>query len=122
MNSWLNIDYTMMINGLDLGDEEQNKLALANGYSVDAQLITDAYDAAMANGKPDPVIPVPLSAAGPVTQDLIDKGKTLMATSITCSPEDFDATWDAGIADWLASGAQAVIDERAQKYDEYMAQ
>lgn len=122
MNSWLNIDYTFPINGLDLGDEELNLKAMAAGYAVDAQLITDAYDYAMVNGKPDPVIPVPLSAAGPVTQDLTDKGKTLMATSITCDPEDFDATWDAGIADWLASGAQAVIDERAQKYDEYMAQ
>jgi len=122
MNSWLNIDYTFPINGLDLGDEELNMKAMAAGYAVDAQLVTDAYNYAMANGKPDPVIPVPLSAAGPVTQDLIDKGKTLMATSVTCSPDDFDATWDAGIADWLASGAQAVIDERAQKYDEYTAQ
>ena len=122
MNSWLNIDYTFPINGLDLGDDELNMQAMAAGYAVDAQLINDAYDYAMVNGKPDPVIPVPLSAAGPVTQDLTDKGKTLMATSVTCDPEDFDATWDAGIADWLASGAQAVIDERGMKYDEYMAQ
>jgi putative aldouronate transport system substrate-binding protein len=122
MNSWLNIDYTMMINGLDLGDAELNKEATAAGYAVDSELIVKAYDDAMRNSTPGPVIPVPLSAAGPVTQVLTDKGKEWMANAITCSPDDFEAEWEEGKADWLASGAQDVIDERAVKYDEYMAQ
>ena len=119
MNSGQNLDYTFPINGVDLGSDELNAKAIANGYSVEPALVTMAYDAAMKNGVPLPVIPVPLSAAGPVSQTLTDKGKTLMAESITCSPEEFDAVWDAGIADWLASGAQEVIDERAMKYDEF---
>jgi hypothetical protein len=35
---------------------------------------------------------------------------------ITCPPNQFDAVWDAQIKDWFASGAQAVLDERRQKY------
>jgi putative aldouronate transport system substrate-binding protein len=122
MNSGQNIDYTIMINGLDLGDEEKNKMAIASAYPFDADLIMKAYEDATTNGLSDPVIPVPLSAAGPVSQTLTDKGKTLMAEAITCAPEDFDSIWEAAIQDWLASGAQEVIDERAVAYDEYVGQ
>jgi hypothetical protein len=33
-----------------------------------------------------------------------------------CSPAQFDTLWSDLINDWLASGAQAVIDERRAKY------
>jgi putative aldouronate transport system substrate-binding protein len=69
----------------------------------------------------EPMLVVPgltLTAAGPVTQTLIDKDKALLCEAITAPVAEFDAVYDAGIADWLASGAQAVIDERAAKYYE----
>lgn len=118
MNSAQNIDYTIMINGLDVGDEAKNAKALANAYTVEPELIVTAYENAMRNGRPALIVPVELSAAGPVTQVLVDKGKTLMAEAVTAKPENFDKAWDDGIADWLAAGAQAVIDERAAKYIE----
>lgn len=118
MNSAQNIDYTIMINGLDIGDPAKYSQALALSYPVDSQLITDAYDNAMRNGRPAIIVPVTLSAAGPYTQTLQDKGKTLMAEAVTCKPADFDKVWDAKIADWLASGAQEIINERAAKYVE----
>lgn len=118
MNSAQNIDYTIMINGLDVGDPSKMAQAIAQSYPVDSQLIVDAYDNAMANAFATPVNPATLSAAGPYTQLLTDKGETLMAESVTCSVADFDSVWDAGIADWLASGAQEIIDEREAKYIE----
>lgn len=116
MNSALNIDYTLTINGLDLNDDAKNLQALAASYSFDKSLITSAYEIAMKDGVVTPVRSVTLTAAGPVTQTLQDKGKSLMAESIKAPADKFDAVWDAQIKDWLASGAQAVIDERAQKY------
>lgn len=118
MNSPQNLDYTMMINGLDVGDPNKMSQALAQSYAVDPQLIIDAYNNAIRDGRPAIVVPVQLSAAGPYTQTLTDKGKTLMAESVTCKPEEFDAVWDSGIKDWLDSGAQAIIDERAEKFTE----
>ncbi|GHV87854.1 hypothetical protein AGMMS50267_02140 [Spirochaetia bacterium] len=117
-NSAQNIDYTIIMNGLDLGDPELTARALANAYPWPAEYITNAYTMAMTNAKPGPVIPVALSAAGPVTQTLVDKGTVLVTSSITAKPADFDKVWDTGLKDWLASGAQAVIDERAAKYFE----
>lgn len=118
MNSSQNIDYTIMINGLDVGDPSKQSQALAQSYTVDPQLIVDAYDYALRNGRAPIVVPVTLSASGPYTQVLTDKGKEFVAAAVTCKPEDFDKVWDAGIKDWLASGAQEIIDERAAKYFE----
>lgn len=119
MNSAQNIDYTFVINGLDTGDPDTYALALANSYTVDPQLIADAYANAMRDGRPSIVVPgVNILSAGPVNETLVDKGKTLMAQAITAAPEDFDKVWDDGVADWLASGAQDVINERAEKYYE----
>jgi putative aldouronate transport system substrate-binding protein len=117
-NSPQNIDYTIPINGLELGDPNKNLQALANSYNCDPQLIYDAYDLSLKNARPLPVIPVVLSAAGPYQQTLVDKGDILMASSITAAPGQFDRVWDAGIADWLSSGAQAIRDERAAKFIE----
>lgn len=44
-----------------------------------------------------------------------------MSKAVTAAPEDFDAVWDAGIEDWLASGAREIIEERRAKYEEYEA-
>ncbi len=118
MNSPQNIDYTIMINGIDVEDSSKYGQALAQSYTVDPKLIEDAYNYAMKDGRPAIIVPVTLSAAGPYTQTLTDKGKTLMAEAVTAKPADFDAVWDRNIQDWLASGAQAIIDERASKYVE----
>jgi putative aldouronate transport system substrate-binding protein len=117
-NSPQNIDYTIPINGLELGDPAKNLQALANSYNCDPQLIYDAYELSLKNARPLPVIPVILSAAGPYQQTLVDKGDILMATAISSAPGQFDQVWDAGIAGWLASGAQEVREERAAKYIE----
>ncbi|MDR1470791.1 MAG: extracellular solute-binding protein [Spirochaetaceae bacterium] len=115
-NSPQNIDFTLTINGLDLGDPDLTLRGLANGYPWPAAMIENAYTLAMTNAVSDPIIPVTLSAAGAYTQTLVDKGNVLLAQSITCKPADFDKTWEAGIQDWLNSGAQAIIDERREKF------
>ncbi|MDR0561456.1 MAG: extracellular solute-binding protein [Spirochaetaceae bacterium] len=115
-NSPQNIDYTLPINGLELGDPAKNMQALANSYNCDPKLIYDAYELSLKNARPLPVIPVVLSAAGPVQQTLIDLGDVLMAESIKCPPASFDQTWDQGIQNWLSAGAEIVRNERAAKY------
>jgi putative aldouronate transport system substrate-binding protein len=117
-NSPQNIDYTLHINGLDMGDPELTIKAIANGYSWPAELIENAYNMAMTNASPGPVIPVTLSAAGPYVQTLIDKGNYMLTEAVTTRPENFDRVWDAGMRDWLNSGAQEIINERQAKFVE----
>ncbi|MDR3167502.1 MAG: extracellular solute-binding protein [Treponema sp.] len=118
MNSNQNIDYTMIMNGLFLETQEASVRALAAGYSYPADIIQRAYNIALANGRPSVVVKPtsPLSVAGPLAQTLMDKGKVIYSELIRCAPAQFDSRWDALIADWKASGAQAVVDERRAKY------
>jgi putative aldouronate transport system substrate-binding protein len=118
MNSNQNIDYTMMMNGLFLETQEASIRALAAGYSYPADVIQRAYNIALTNGRPSLVVKPtsPLTAAAPLVQTLVDKGKVIYSELIRCAPNQFDATWDRLINDWKASGAQVVIDERRAKY------
>ncbi|MDR0412023.1 MAG: extracellular solute-binding protein [Treponema sp.] len=117
-NSPQNIDYTLPMNGLFLGSDEMNIKALANGYAWPPELIVNAYNIAMTNARPGIVISTkaPLTAIGPLQQTLIDKGVVIYTESITAAIADFDKVYDAGIADWLTSGAQRVLDERRENY------
>jgi putative aldouronate transport system substrate-binding protein len=115
-NSPQNIDYTISMNGLDVGDPELNIKVLANSYTVPPQLIIDAYNMATRNSWTVPVVPVTLSAAGPYATTLGDKGNQMVTEAITCAPAQFDRVWDAGIADWMASGGQIILEERRAKY------
>jgi putative aldouronate transport system substrate-binding protein len=117
-NSAQNIDYTIMMNGLDLGNSDLNARGLANAYPWPAEMIANAYNTAMINARPNPVVPVTLSAAGPYQQTLVDKGNTIFTEVVTARAADFDRIWDSSIADWLASGAQVIVDERRAKYIE----
>jgi putative aldouronate transport system substrate-binding protein len=117
-NSGQNLDYTIPINGLDLGDPAKNVKAMANSYNVPSELIERAFTIAMNNASPLPVIPVTLTAAGPYQQTLTDKGTSFTYRAIAAKPAEFDKIWDEGIADWLASGAQVILDERRAKYIE----
>ncbi|MDR2482460.1 MAG: extracellular solute-binding protein [Treponema sp.] len=118
-NSGYNMDYTFNINGVDLGDPGKNARMLTLGNpDLDPKYILEAYDISMRNPVPVPVIipSSPLTASGPYMQTLTDKAYVLMAAVITARPVDFDKVWESELSSWLASGAQAVVDERRAKY------
>jgi putative aldouronate transport system substrate-binding protein len=119
-NSGQNIDYTPIMNGLFLRTEEESIKALAAGYPWPSEMVMDAYNISMNNARPNPVIATssPLIVAGPLDRTLIDKSEAFVIQAITASEANFDREWDSGIADWLASGAKAIRDEREEKYIE----
>jgi putative aldouronate transport system substrate-binding protein len=117
-NSGQNLDYTISVNGLNLGSEEKNLQSLASGYAVRAELLNNAYRISKNNTWTVQTVPVELTLGGQYQQTLRDKFSTFYTLAVTGTPGDFDRTWDAGLADWLSSGGQAVIDERRTKYIE----
>jgi putative aldouronate transport system substrate-binding protein len=106
------------MNGLFLGSEEDNIKAIANGYSWAADRIVEAYSMSMNNARPGTVVVTknPLIVAGPLTETLVQKGMVIYTQAITCAPADFDRVYDSLVQDWLNSGAQKIIDERAANY------
>ncbi|MEN8906410.1 MAG: extracellular solute-binding protein [Clostridiales bacterium] len=122
MNSPSNIDYTITINGLDLGDEDLTLKSIANGYAgIDPRLIEKAYEIASNDayvGKRVSVGPVKSEEGqGPA---LIEKRETLLPNAIIAKPDKFDSIFDKGLDDYLKSGGQAIIDERKELYEKYI--
>jgi len=113
MNSANNIDYTMPMNGVWMGNDEQNTRVLALGYgNVAADKIVSAY-AISVRGARAAVVYQATTTVNQYAQVLVDKSDALLAQAIMARPADFDRVWDAGIVDLRASGATEVINERA---------
>lgn len=119
MNSPQNIDYTLTINGLDLGDPEITAKSIALNYpGVDARYIERAYritDNEARYGKNFQVGEI--KAEEGMQTVLTQKRDNLLARAIVAPPDQFDRVWDEGFADYLRSGGQAIINERLQKYE-----
>lgn len=120
-NSPQNIDYTITINGLDLGDPELTAKSIALNYpGVDARIVERAYHITSNEARYNKNFQVgEIRAEEGMQTALADKRDRLLQRAIVARPEDFDRVWDEGMADYLRSGGQAIINERAQKYAQY---
>ena len=50
-----------------------------------------------------------------VGTSLTEKRDTFLCQAVVAAEADFDAIYDAGMEDYLSSGGQDIIDERAEK-------
>ncbi len=119
MNSPLNIDYTMTINGLDLGDEEKTINSVALSYpGVDSEVIATAYEMSSNEGWVGRNVNVGeiTSEAGKGPQ-LSEKRDVLLNQAVVAPEAEFDQVFDSGMEDYLASGGQDIIDERTAKWE-----
>lgn len=117
-NSGFNIDYTITCNGLHLMDDELTLKSMAYSYSgIDPELVEVAHKVCNTDTRPAKNVNVGAIAAeegqGPT---LASKRDVVYDTAVSASVADFDKVWDAGIADYLSSGGQAIMDERAEKW------
>lgn len=121
MNSTNNIDYTITINGLDMGDPVSSSKALALGYpGVDKKYIEKAYVLGMNDGfVPKNFNVGEIKSEDGMGQVLKEKRDNLLAQAVVCKPEDFDKVWDAGYKDYLDSGARAIQEERKAAYEKF---
>lgn len=121
MNSPNNIDYTMTINGLDLGDPDLTMKSVALGYAgVDAKYVTKAYELTSKDAVISKHINVgEVKAEEGMGPALKEKRDNMLTQAVTAKPDKFDSIYDNAFKDFLTSGAQAIIDERAAKYEKY---
>jgi putative aldouronate transport system substrate-binding protein len=119
MNSPNNIDYTITINGLNLGDQEKTIKSLAQGYAgIDPKYIIRAYDLSKYDvryGK-NPRLGEIKAEEGMATV-LAEKRDNFLAQAIVAPVDKFDEVFDAGMQDYLNSGGQAIIDERKAAWE-----
>ena len=118
-NSGFNIDYTLTCNGLHLVDDEQTALSIAYSYAeVDPSLVETANAVAKVDTREGKNANCgTIEAENGMTETLNSKRDILLDTSVSAAPDAFAATYDNAMADYLGSGGQAIMDERAQKWE-----
>jgi len=117
MNSGMNIDYTITINGLNLFDAELTGKSQALNYAgIEADDVVQALAASTNGGRTVAHFNVgAIAAEEGIGTSLTDKRDAFLCKAVVATPDQFDAIYDAGMADYLASGGQDIIDERAAK-------
>ena len=112
-------DICFISNGLYYGSDEKNALGIALGfpaqYSAEiAQSYVDAYIDAWTQSS----FTVPIQASTDYAAEVSNRQGKFLTDVITCKPEDFDATYDAAIADIIAAGADKIVEEQRQAYQD----
>ena len=121
MNSGNNIDLTITCNGLKLADEEATMMSQAYGYAeCDPEVVAGAIRVAMIDGVITKNVNVgAIEAEASVGDTLSSKRDQAYDQAVVAAAEDFDAVWDEFYGDYLASGAQDIIDERTEKWEQF---
>ena len=122
-NSGKNIDYTITCNGTNYGDAELATKSITYGYAgIDPELVAQADKVARNDGiSPKNVNVGEIEAEAGVGDTLSAKRDQIYDNAVVASEADFDAVWDQFMADYLSAGGQAIMDERAEKWEQYFS-
>ena len=117
-NSGFNLDYTITCNGLQLVDDEATKKSIAYSYSgIAPELIEKADKVANTDARSSKNVQVgTIEAEEGIGTALGEKRDIIYDNAVIAPVDSFDQVWDDGVADYLKSGGQAIMDERAEKW------
>ncbi len=120
-NAGNNIDYTMMLNGVHLGDPALSAAATRASYvGIAPEMVQEANDLAIKNYRIAKNYNVgTIEAEQNVGDSLKAKRDELLTKAVTASVEEFDSVWDQYMEEYLSIGGQDIIDERIEKLQQY---
>jgi len=114
--SYLNLDYTLVVNGVELGDPEKNIKALAASAPGYEEVAEQSYKISTTDTYTSFFFDTPNESNIKFGKTLGDMNKLMTDKLIVCKPSEFDALYDKLVAEYLAAGAQAVTDENVKIY------
>ena len=121
INSGNNIDYTMLLNGVHLGDPELSAAATKSSYiGIDPEMVALANEYGRSNYRIAKNYNVgTIEAENDMNEVLKKKRDELLTKAVTASVENFDSVYDEYMEDYLSSGGQEIIDERIEKLERF---
>lgn len=121
----LNLDYTLVVNGAELGDTEKNvrtyAAALAAGDQNYEKLAIDSYKINTTDGYTGFYYGVPNEANIKYGKTLGDMNKQMIDRLVVAKPAEFDALYDKLVKEYMDAGGKAVQDENVKNYREVKA-
>jgi putative aldouronate transport system substrate-binding protein len=123
MNSPRNIDYLMTFNtesNVFFESEEIFQRSRALSYpEAPPEAIERAARYTFYGGRVKlPIQAGTISAEAGMGSTLVDKRDQTLVNAVRTSPDNFDNIFDSGMADYLNSGGQAIIDERTRAWED----
>lgn len=114
-NSSLNIDYTVIVNGLigkDMEDTINRNSVLYSG--VQQQLYIQTFKMAINDGyvPPEQTLNESTAADGKYGSSMTTKANEVYARTITCKPEEFENIWTQQTTAMLKAGGSDILAER----------
>lgn len=121
MNSGMNIDYTITCNGLKLADPEKTMLSKAYNYAeIDPEIVAQADTYAQTDLHVIKSVNVgTIEAEVGIGDTLTSKRDQVFDQAVVAPVDKFDEVWDEFMDDYLSSGAQDIMDERAEKWEQF---
>ncbi|MDU0203346.1 extracellular solute-binding protein [Paenibacillus sp. PFR10] len=111
------LDYSMLINGKDMGDQEKTLKANAADPKY-----KDFTMNSIKVGDQDGQLPArfdrPIEAQIKYNQTLGDKAIEIFVKTVTAKPADFDKLYDDMVAEYMKTGGKEVMDEQKKVYQE----
>ena len=119
INSQNNIDYTILLNGLDLGDPDLAAKSMGSTYpGIDPSVIATAYNIGMTGDRSlGNVQAGTIVSEGGMSKPLADARNAAFAQAISTTPDQFDSVWDSMMQTYLSIGGQAIMDERKAAWE-----
>ncbi|MBB6638081.1 extracellular solute-binding protein [Cohnella thailandensis] len=110
-------DMAIISNGKSLGDADKNVEAYVKGMPEANQEETRK---AMTISRTDTIAPirfdVPVESQAKYGTTLLDKFEELLVKTTMAKPDQFETTYESMLKDYMASGGQAILDERKKLY------
>jgi putative aldouronate transport system substrate-binding protein len=113
-----NIDILILVNGPETGDPSKNMQAVASAYPGFETLANEAAKIAMTDAYSPYYFEKPNAAYAKYGSTLYAKSLEMWAKVISCSKADFNNLYDSLVAEYMAAGGQAIIDENVKDYEE----
>ncbi len=118
MNSGMNIDYTMTLNGFHLGEATDATRALSYP-GIAPEMVTLANEYGYSNYRIAKHFNVGvIEAETEVGGALTSKRDELLTKAVTASVDDFDSVYDTYMDDYMSAGGEDIINERIEKLAE----
>ncbi|RXZ78655.1 extracellular solute-binding protein [Paenibacillaceae bacterium] len=119
--SYLNLDYTLVVNGVELGDPQKNIEALAASAPGLEDVAEQSYRINTTDTYTEFFFDTPIESEIKFGKTLGDLNKQMTDRLIVVKPEEFDALYDQLVAEYMSAGGQAVMEEKIKVYREMQA-
>lgn len=110
-------DYSILINGKDLGDLDKNLQANAADPKY-KDFTINSIKIGTQDGQTSFRFDRPIEAQIKYDQTVNDKSVETLVKSVTAKPDDFDKVYDDMVAEYMKIGGKEIMDEQRQVYQE----